>query len=239
MPSEVMNGTAIQAGNGMMPQEVANSGNRVLSRCLGSLGVDLHIELVVWKATAEKAIQFVETSKRTASDVTANTFASMIYELLGGGQWLTQSKEVQTAYEAVARLWFGQIGAEIRTDAQAHEDNAVRWFQRKNPPKPVLQELPREERRPRWEGPSDIALVTMPSSEMPINAPPRETSLTKHALSPGFRSILLRKQVELEREAERIGNRAKALKKLSDTIGPEHDEALWELFGEILTQGDK
>lgn len=231
MPSELMNGTTAQALNGLTAKEIAVSGCRVIARCEPELATDL----TIWSVIAEKAIRFVEDSKRRAEEVSAAEFANMIFAMsVGGtGDWDSLTEKARHAFEAVARLWYGMIGAEIRTDAQAHEDNAVRWHQRKHPQQKerITTNAPVE--RPVTAGDArSVAVVTIEPPSVVPSASPRQS------LAPGFRAILDRRIAELEHTAKESQEKADALKTLAAVIGPEHDEALWEVFGSIL-QGEK
>lgn len=252
MPSDVLNGlVAAQATNGITASELAASGMRVISRCLPGIICNQS----AWLVAAEKSIPFIESARRTESDLSVSGFAKIVHELATGGNYDVQEPGIRLAYEVVARSWYSMVAEAIRTPVQAHEDNAAKWFAKKSQPKePVKAEEAKvvgspssvglSASRPSVNGNYDVramdAGLVDTIAKSTVNAihgesPPLRSPIMEKpkpgGLSRGFRQSVLLKAEELE-------SKAAGLRKLAEVIGAEYDDALWDLFGELLT-GEK
>ena len=250
--SSILNGTMTgQGANGITAAELAVSGQRILARCMpGWIGVQ-----VGWMYAAEKAIQFIQEAKRAQPDLSASAFAKIVYEMVGNGtDFDAQAAEITVAYIAVGRAWTGLVSEEVRTDAQKYEDAAVAWFQKKMAipqPKPVpadpKADVREEASHAEWGSGRPVQLdersmgdksgsfiytgaKRIPRGMETGTLDPAQARPAPKGLSNGFRMAILARAEDLERKAA-------GLRLLAQTVNAEYDEALWDLFGEILTKG--
>ncbi len=224
------------SANGIPVLAIARTGHTVCGQCLdSSIAWDLDDARPLWEQVAARAVTLLDGMIAGEESIQAKTLAAKIASWFGAVNFDEMPIPTQLAFEAVGRHWVSLLTEESnKVDVGKAEQFAIGWFKKQVanrngthvelPTKPI--EIPPELNNRQF-------VVNKPEETVKLLGPTfiHANPLTNGS-SVGFRKIIADKIRDHEAKAA-------SLHRLLDQIGPDSDEALWEIFGPLFSKEKK
>ena len=234
MPNETKPATSL---NGLTANLLAASGRNVAVEC----GWDGALDIQVFEFAAALAISYVDEAITNERRIEAQAFPPLVSQWFGNPrEWKDCSVGMQLIFEVVGRLWVSLLTAEPgNIDVAKAEQFSIKWFMKRVGERNghsvdvaankvqygVTNNGSSEHEMPDRDHLYEIVLgPNGKDSIRPVNSNPAiNTKQKSSGATHGFRRIISDKINEHM-------DKAAALEALLGKIGPESDEALWEIF---------
>lgn len=214
--------------NGMTVQGLAASGHGVFNACLG-LSESM---MPQWVVAAQEFADHLYEMQRTEGNIYFGYCSERLYQTVcpeSTSKLSAEPKPYSSAFEAVIRHWVNCIDSEPgQANVPELEKGMLLWYKKKmdslQPPK---ENVPNVRERKTENG-----VYKEPITQQEVSQAKYE-AVSHHAeasVANGFREVIQLKIQEYRRKIT-------LLESLDQKIGPECDEALWEVFRDVFTKG--